>query len=138
MNEKRHTDRDPGLDRHFAERVSEHFQPEPLAPSERARFDAELRERIHGRRRAPIWAPALVGTAAALALLWWASPIAEPIPQSERASEVAASSQVDSASEIPSNWEAEVLLVGADAVVLEEAYLPDDYEAIALAFLDGV
>lgn len=134
MTEMRQTDRDPELDRHFAERVSEHYRPKPLEPAQRARLDAELRDRIHRRRRAPIWVPAVVGAgaAAALALAWWASPVADTLLPSQRTpAEIAWSAE-------NTDWETDVLLVDANVVLLEEAYLPGDYEAIALAFIDGV
>jgi hypothetical protein len=126
MNETIHTDRERESSQHFVERLAEHYRPEPLGPLERARFDARLRERIERRRRAPAWVPSLAGVAAVLALIWWVWPAATaPSPAA-----------VDRAAS-DASWEADVLLVDADAELAEEEYLPDEYVAIAFAFIDG-
>lgn len=126
MNEDRRNDRGQEPSRRFVERLAEHYRPEPLGPVECARFDAALRERID-RRRAPGWQPSLLaGAAAALALAWWMWPAATPPPDSP----------LESAA-LPTTWEADVLLVDADANFAEEDYLPDEYVGIAFAFIDG-
>lgn len=125
MNDARTTDRERDSSR-FLERLAEHYRPEPLGPAQRARFDARLRERIERRRRAPAWMPSLAGVTAALALAFWLWPAATPPPQPG----------VDLAA-LGAGWEADVLLADEDAPLAEEDYLPDEYQAIAFAFIDG-
>jgi hypothetical protein len=133
------------LERRFAERLAEHYRPEPLGAVERARFDAALRERIARRRRARVFAPALAGAAGALALAFWVWPTAAPEPGSGRgavaslpaaAAAPQAEARAAAAGDDAGGWEADVLLA-ADAPPGDEDYLPDEYVAIAAAFLDG-
>jgi hypothetical protein len=138
-------------ERRFAERLAAHYRPEPLGGVERARFDAALRERIGRRRRARAFAPALAGAAGALALAFWAWPAATPAPGSggdpvaSRQAGAAADREVGAAeAEVAAGWEAEVaagweadVLLAADAEPADEDYLPDEYVALAAAFLDG-
>jgi hypothetical protein len=127
---------DPTNDREreprFVRQLAEHYRPEPLGPAERARFDARLRERVERDHRAAAWLPSLAGVAAALALALWLWPAGPPTPETH----------VVAAADLPSDasdtrWETDVLLVDEDATLAEEDYLPDDYQAIAYAFIDG-
>jgi hypothetical protein len=121
-------DRDP--DRRFAERLAKHYRPEPLDRAQRARFDAALRERIERRRRGPVWIPALTGAAAALTLAWWIWPAATPPTDSEVG--------VARVAMATSDWGVDVLMADPDeTLAAEEAYLPDEYVALAVAFIDG-
>jgi ferric-dicitrate binding protein FerR (iron transport regulator) len=120
-------DRDQDPDRRFAERLAKHYRPEPLDRAQRARFDAALRERIERRRRGPAWIPALTAAAAALTLAWWIWPLATPPTSSEARVAMATS-----------DWEIDVLLADpGETLAAEEAYLPDEYVALAVAFIDG-
>jgi ferric-dicitrate binding protein FerR (iron transport regulator) len=127
-------DRDHDPDRRFAERLAEHYRPEPLDPAQRARFDAALRQRFERRQWAPAWVPALTGVAAALALGWWIWPAATPpMDSGTGVAPVAMASSLEA-----SEWEADVLLTDTDeTLAAEEAYLPDEYVALAVAFIDG-
>jgi hypothetical protein len=126
-------DRDQDPDRRFAEHLAEHYRPEPLDRTQRARFDAALRERIERRRRGPVWIPALTGAAAALILAWSIWPAATPPTDSE-----VDVGPVASEGMAASDWEIDVLLGDPDeTLAAEEAYLPDEYVALAVAFIDG-
>jgi hypothetical protein len=123
-------DRDQDPDRRFAELLAEQYRPEPLGRAQCARFDAALRERIERRRREPVWIPALTGAAAALILAWWIWPAATPPTDSE--------ADVDPVAMAASDWEVDVFLGDPDeTLAAEEAYLPDEYVALAVAFIDG-
>lgn len=127
MSDGRHTtDRDREAVRNFAERVADHYRPEPFGPADRLRFDSGLRERI-GHRRAPAWIPSLVGAAAAMSLGWLIWPASTPTSPTP----------IDP-SAFATRWESDVLFVDADATLSEDEYLPDEYIVIAGAFLDGV
>lgn len=123
-------DRDQAANRRFAERLGEHYRPQPLSRAQRARFDAALRERIERRRVRPVWIPALTVAAATFSLAWWLWPAAPPTDLEAPFAPVVALA--------PSDWEVDVLLADADAtLVSNEDYLPDEYVALAVAFIDG-
>ena len=128
MSNTPNRDQDPG--RRFAERLAEHYRPEPLGRAQCARFDAALRERIERRRRGLVWIPALTSAAAALMLSWWIWPAATPPTHSE--------ANVDPVAMAASDWEVDVFLGDPDeTLAAEESYLPDEYVALAVAFIDG-
>ena len=109
---------EPG-DRALVQRIEQAYAPPPETPARRAAFDERLRARLEPGKR-PVWALAL---AAALACLVFVALPTSP-PQVERRDARA--------------WEYE-LLVSSDVSPAadrdESLYLPDDYQAIASAFL---
>lgn len=145
---ERHPDAD--ADRRFAERLAAHYRPQPLDPAARTRFDATLRERLERRPGLPAWLPVLASAAAALVLFWWAWPAATPTndaPESlprvavQVQAPTAPATQTPDAAASPAlqDWSADVLLADATdtGTPSEESYLPDEYVALAVAFIDG-
>jgi hypothetical protein len=114
--------RDPEADG-FGRRVGEHYAPAPLSPARRAALDEALRQRIERSGPARRLAPALAAAALAT-LVWWSWPDA---PEPELAS--AASTR----------WEQDLFYAGdaASSTAVEAEGLPEDYRAIAVAFLDA-
>lgn len=110
-------------ERALVQRIEQAYAPPPETPARRAAFSERLRARLEPRER-PLWAPALA--AVALACLVWVALPTKP-PSSEDALDDGA-------------WEYE-LLVSSDVSPAadrdESLYLPDDYQAIAQAFLDS-
>jgi hypothetical protein len=118
-------------DREFVERLASSYAPAPMSAARRAAFDAAIRARLERPRRLPVLIPAL-GAAVAAALVWVVlSYSVGPIrlPGGEESGALAASS-----------WEDELFL-SSDLSAAEDrdesAALPEDYLAIAGAFLDG-
>jgi hypothetical protein len=119
-----------GGDARWIASVARHYGPAPLDAVGRARFDARLRERLEasgsspasgaGRRLAPAFAALAVAGAVAWSLLGGVG--GEPAPADEAA--VVA-------------WEWDLLLAGErwSEPTGDEAELPDEYVAIADAFL---
>jgi hypothetical protein len=115
-----------GADKEFVERLASSYAPTPMTGARRAAFDDAVRP-----RRRPVLIPA-IGAAAAAALAWVVlSPSIGPmrLPGGEDSGPVAASF-----------WEDELFLssdLSASEDREESATLPEDYLAIAGAFLDG-
>ena len=123
-------------DEEFAERLAASFSPAPLSPAQRAAFNEALVARLERRRRSRLLVPAIAAAAgaAAAAFVWLAVPGAFDPAATGRG---AADGDVAEAS-AAARWELELLdldsLIDADdADDLER--LPDDYAAIAGAFL---
>jgi hypothetical protein len=114
-------------ERAFAERIADEFAPPAMSEARAAAFDARLHERLEApSRRGRAWLPALV-TLAAVCAIWLGTGL------------WSASDPPRSASARAGAWETELLL-GSDLVAdpdAADAYLPDDYSAIAVVFLDG-
>ncbi len=109
-------------DRELVEWVGRHYAPPEETAARRAAFAESLRARLEPRRRW-VLAPALAAVAMAC-LVWWALPTSLP--------RAPAGAALDSA------WEYELLLsseVSPAADRDESRFLPDDYQAIASAFL---
>jgi len=120
-------------DEEFIERLAEGFAPAPLSAARRAAFDHALAARIASPQRKRLLVPALAAVAAAAALAWFVAPgTLDPATNSEEGvlAEAAAAAR----------WERE-LFDPSSLFESEEADdaegLPDDYAAIAVAFLDG-
>lgn len=133
-------------DRALVEQIAEATAPPPWSPERRAAFDAAVAERIAaaeaGGRTRWIWAPALAGAAAAAALagVWWlgAAPSDEPAAAGFEIALRTAPAADDEAGADADSWEAD--LVTADPLADapdRDVSLPDDYIAIADAFLGG-
>ena len=116
----------------FVERLASEYAPPPMAASGRAAFDEGIRARLERPRRRAVLIPA-VATVAAGALAWVLlshsiGPLAGPGGEESGAPVVAGS------------WEDEVFLssdLSASEDRDESTALPEDYLAIASAFLDG-
>lgn len=108
-------------DRELVERIAGEYAPPAETPARRAAFGEALRARLERRRR-PLWVPALVAVAAA-GVVWLALPSSSP---------------PGPATLDPAAWEYE-LLVSSDLSPSddrdESRFLPEDYQAIAVAFL---
>jgi hypothetical protein len=120
-----------GADKEFVERLASSYAPTPMTGAGRAAFDDAVRARLERPRRRPVLIPA-VGAAAAAALAWVVLSYSigpTRLPGGEDAGAVAASF-----------WEDELFLssdLSASEDREESATLPEDYLAIASAFLDG-
>ena len=124
-----------GEDEELVERLAEGFAPAPLSPARRAAFDEALAVRIASRRRKRLLVPALAA-AAAVALAWLVAPGARGPATNELAGEMDLLAEAEAAA----RWERELfdpdfLFESEEATDSEQ--LPDDYAAIAGAFLDG-
>jgi hypothetical protein len=124
-------------DEEFVERLAASYAPPAMPPARRVAFDEALRERI-ARRSAPrrwaasAWVPS-AAVAAAVAALWIAfglSGVDGPPSDAERSTPLLSASA----------WEEEVFL-GETFFESEEGdeseLLPEEYLAIASAFLEG-
>jgi len=123
-------------DEEFIERLAARFEPAPLSPARRAAFDAALAERIASRRRSRLLAPALAAAAAAVAVAWFIVPADFDPAATGRG----AGDDIAAEASAAAHWERELfdpssLFEDDDVDDLEQ--LPDDYAAIADAFLDG-
>jgi ferric-dicitrate binding protein FerR (iron transport regulator) len=115
-------------ERRLVERLAASWDPGPLAPGARVAFNQALAARLHRRRRARRWAPALAlaGAAAALAAAWliWSSAPSFETPAGAQTARAGAYA----------DWEYEVLypteLDGAQTLD-DSALLPDEYLALA-------
>jgi hypothetical protein len=124
----------PPLDaeaKEFVNRLAGDYAPPPMTAAERVEFDEALRARLERPERRPLLIPA-IGAAAAAALVWLAfsHSIGPTHPGGDEKSGAA----------IASSWEYELFLssdLSASADRDESEVLPDDYLAIASAFLDG-
>jgi hypothetical protein len=120
-----------GAKEEFVDRLAEVYAPEPMTAGERVAFEAAIRDRLARPRRRPVLIPA-IGAAAAAALLWWVgsqSVDSVPAPAGEKFAAVPAGS-----------WEDELFLssdLSASEDRDESRTLPDEYLAIANAFLGG-
>jgi hypothetical protein len=122
-------------DEDFVERVAASYAPPPMTAAERAAFDAALLERIGQSRPARRWLaaaglPAAAAAALAAAWLFLFSPGTGGLaPLEESAPALSARA-----------WEEELFLEGVffEAEQPDESeLLPEEYIAIASAFLDG-
>jgi len=119
-------------DAQLVERIARAYAPAPLDEVGRARFDARLRERLEARSaRGPRWwvtSLAGAGTLAALVLVAVGrGPLVDPAAPIETA---ALSTAALSA------WEWDLMLgSGLEADEADDEGLPEDYAAIASAFL---
>ncbi len=120
-----------GAAEEFVDRLAEAYAPEQMSTAERAAFDAGLRSRLGRRRRGPVLIPALAAAAAAL-LLWFMV--------SDSTGPVRLPGEAEPGAMVAGTWEDELFL-SSDLSVSEDRdeseALPDDYLAIASAFLDG-
>jgi hypothetical protein len=120
-----------GAEREFLDRLAEAYTPEPMSAAEGAAFDAAVRARLERPRHRPLLVPA-IGAAAAAGLLWFVvsqSTGPTPLPAEEEFAAVASGS-----------WEDELFLssdLGTSEGRDENESLPEEYLAIASAFLDG-
>jgi hypothetical protein len=123
-----------GAEEEFAERLAAVYAPAPMTAAERVAFDEAIRARIERPERRPVVIP-MIGAAAATAaaaLVWFVltqpdGPIGSP---GGEASGVA----------VAGYWEDQLFLssdLGASEDRDESEILPDDYLAIASAFVDG-
>ncbi|UCE85616.1 MAG: hypothetical protein JSU66_14980 [Deltaproteobacteria bacterium] len=111
----------------FVERLGTHYAPTPRTPAERVAFDEALSARVERPRRGRLLV-ATAAAAAAAALFWFVAVPSSGPPGNGAAGAVAA------------RWETELFLssdLSAAAARDEGAMLPEEYQAIALAFLDG-
>ena len=119
-----------GAEKEFLDRLAGAYRPKPMTAGERAAFGEAIRTRLERRRR-PLLIPAL-GAAAAAALLWFVvSQSIDPIP---------VPAEEEFAAVVAGSWEDELFLssdLGASEDREESKALPDDYLAIASAFLGG-
>jgi hypothetical protein len=125
-----------GEDEEFVERLAEGFAPAALSPARRAAFDEALAVRIAGRRRKRLLVPALAAAAAAVALAWLVAPGARGPVTNELAGEKDLLAEAEAAA----RWERELFDPGSlfeSEEAADSEQLPDDYAAIAGAFLDG-
>ena len=128
---------DPG-ERRFVERLRTAFAPEPESAARRAAFACALRERIETASRSS-WtgwrlAPAAAGFALSLAV-WLGLGVTPPAPgplarpqATQLASLRAPSARADALA-----WEESLFFPAADPA-REQADLPNEYQAIAVAF----
>ena len=120
-----------GLEEEFVERLAVAYAPTPMTAGERAAFDAAIRARLERPTRWPMLVPAL-GAAAAAALVWFVF--------SQTSGPISPPGREESAAVVASSWEDELFLssdLSASEDREESATLPEDYLAIAGAFLDG-
>ena len=136
MTEQRKSPGDPaGGDARLVETMREHYAPPEMTPAETAAFNAALWKRIERRRARPGWLPTLVAAGAVAAAAWLALPSVLEVIQGSGAHEVVVAEQA-----APSDWErdlADPTRIVASNDVETAAELPDDYAAIASAFLGG-
>ena len=116
-------------DREFVDRLAENFAPRPMSAAERVGFDEALTARLRQPPRRWLLVPAL---GAAAALMWLAStlPFGADLLEGEEGSGAA----------LVQSWESELFLssdLSASEDLDESDALPDEYLAIASAFLDG-
>lgn len=125
-------------DLRFTERLAEAYAPEPLTAEQRGSFARALEARLERRHRRARLLPALSGVAAAAAVAWLVLP-RQPAPES--GGQVARPEASQAALEAgPVDWEVELLFPdtgSGDEWETRNDPLPDEYLAIASAFLDG-
>lgn len=129
-------------DARLVARLRDAFAPEPLSPARRAAFDAGLQERLERRRRRTVLWPALgatLATAAVAALLVVrGAPELDPTPIAVAPAPAPAPSAAPASA--PNVVGRAAALLYADAEVddrdADDDGLPDEYAAIAGAFLD--
>lgn len=128
-----HDDRAPldEVEREFVERLASSYAPAPMNAASRAAFDAALQARLERPRRLPLLIPT-VGAAAAAALAW--------VVFSFSIGSIRLPWEEGSGAVVAGSWEDELFL-SSDLSAAEDrdesATLPEDYLAIAGAFLDG-
>ena len=119
-----------GAAEEFVDRLAAAYAPEPLTAAERVALDRGIRARLERGRRWPLLVPAIAAGAAA-ALLWFV--VSDPtgpvrLPGEEQPGTLVAST-----------WEDELFLssdLSASEDRAESEALPEEYLAIASAFLD--
>lgn len=120
-----------GADGEFVERLASSYAPAPMTAARRAAFDEAIRARLERPRRLPVLIPA-VGAVAAAALVW--------VVLSYSTGPIGLPWEEESEAVVASSWEDELFL-SSDLSAAEDgdesATLPEDYLAIAGAFLDG-
>jgi len=137
---KREDERLPldSTDAHFAAKLAELYAPEPQTLEQRQAFARGLEARLSGRGYRRAWFPALASAAAcaAAALTWLlVSPGSTPTRTATDSAVAGGASQKE--------WEAQLFypdqLMGRymeDVTTPRTGGLPDEYMAIASAFLD--
>ncbi len=126
----------PRDDAELAARIEQATRPEPLAPSERTRFAARVRERVESARKPRWrWLPmAALGTAAVAVLL-----VLALRPSEESPAPITASSESPAAA-FADSWQEELLYapewIESDDGFVDDEVLPADY-AVAAALLDS-
>jgi len=122
-----------GAEGEFVERLASSYAPAPMTAARRAAFDEAIRARLERSRRLPVLIPAVgAAAAAALALVW--------LVLSYSMGPIGLPWEGESEAVVASSWEDELFL-SSDLSAAEDgdesATLPEDYLAIAGAFLDG-
>jgi hypothetical protein len=119
-----------GAEEEFVDRLAEVYAPAPMTAAERAAFDGAIRARLERPVRRPVLIPVL-GAAAAAALVWFV--LTQPIGPIGSPGE-------ESGAAVAGSWEDELFLssdLSASEDRDESESLPEDYLAIASAFVDG-
>jgi hypothetical protein len=120
-----------GADKEFVERLASNYAPAPMTAARRAAFDEAIRARLERPRRRPVLIQA-IGAAAAAALAW--------VVLSHSIGPMRLPGGEESGAVVASSWEDELFLssdLSASEDRDESATLPEDYLAIAGAFLGG-
>lgn len=125
MSERRREHEEEAAGADWLARVAEGWAPAPLDEAGRARFGARLAERIAAEERSTVvgWLAPLSSALVVVALAWWGftgGPAPAPAVDAPRTAPRTAA------------WEWEVLLEDGTQDALS---LPDEYSAIAVAFL---
>jgi hypothetical protein len=122
--------------------IAAHYAPPPLTANQRVAFDQALTERIARRTRVFFLRPAVavVATACAALLFWFAASSQWPYFLDD--GEHPGIGEIAQEEMVPSAGEATLLTYAYDSPGFygdedegdEESFLPDEYEALALAF----
>lgn len=128
-------------EKEFVNRLAAHYTPPPLTPAKRFAFDRALEEQMARRARVSFFRPAAVmATACAALLVWFAARYQGPYSsqEGEQPGAVVATREESP----PSGGEATLLtyaysdpeFYGDEDDGDEESFLPDEYQALAVAF----
>lgn len=123
-----------GAEEEFVDRLASVYAPAPMTAAERVAFDDAIRARIERPARRPMRIPMMgaAAAAAAAALVWLV------LTQTE--GPIGSPGEEESGTAVAASWEDELFLssdLGASEDRDESEILPDDYLAIASAFVDG-
>jgi hypothetical protein len=119
------------MEREFVDRLAREYAPPPMTAAEGAAFEQAVRARLERPWRRPLLIPA-IGAAAAAVLLWFVI--------SDSTGPIRLSGEEEPAAVVAGSWEDELFLssdLSASEDRDESETLPQDYLAIASAFLDG-